>query len=440
MSKTKPSDLLELDARHCWHPFTQAATADAPLPIARGEGSWLYTTDGRALLDGISSWWVNLHGHSHPAIAEALYRQASTLEHVLFAGFTHEPAVQLASRLAEVLPGDLDRLFFSDNGSTAVEVGLKMALQYHHNLGHRRHRILALEGAYHGDTFGAMALSERSAFTAPFDPFMFEVHYLPAPTPGREEDALHALSAALSEGDVAVMVYEPLIQGAGGMRMYSPDALQPMLQAARKAGALLLADEVMTGFFRTGALFASMHQSTAGEPLPAPDILAMSKGLTGGTLAMGLTACTDQVYQAFYSTDKARTFYHGHSFTANPLACAVSLASLDLTLSASCREAVARIAAAQEAFCQRLQDEPRASWPRHCGTVLAFDLVPGDGTQTGYFNPIRDRIYRFFLQKGLLLRPLGNTVYCLPPYSFSEDELASVHEAMLQLLAEAENW
>ncbi len=458
------SRLLELDARHVWHPFTQAGLADPPLPISRAKGSVLYTDTGREILDGISSWWVNLHGHSHPVIAEAVYRQALSLEHVIFAGFTHTPAVELSAGLAKVLPGNLERIFFSDNGSTAVEVGLKMALQYWHNQGVNRTRILALEGAYHGDTFGAMSVSDRGSFTAPFAPFLFPVEHIPAPLPGAEDEALERLTLALASGDTAVFIYEPLVQGSGGMRMYSPEILGKMLRLVHDSGSLLLADEVMTGFYRTGQLFASsitqslMPTSRSGDigavsaleenhsgtgksktpGTPSPDIMTLSKGLTGGAMALGITACTPAIFDVFNSTDRAKTFFHGHSYTANPLACAAALASLELCLSGETADAVSRICAEQQAFWKQLQRNLLAENVRVCGTILAFELAVGG--ESSYFNPVRDRIYRFFLDKDILLRPLGNTVYVMPPYCFSTPELLRVHQAISELLEEANSW
>ena len=441
--------LSELDSRYVWHPFTQISQSALPIPIVRAEGSVLYTQDGRAILDGISSWWVNLHGHAHPAIAEAVYRQALHLEHVLFAGFTHAPAVELASKLAAILPGSLERIFYSDNGSTAVEVGIKMALQYWHNQGIPRTRILAFEGAYHGDTFGAMAVSERGAFSAPFDPYLFPVEFIPAPLPGSEELALDALEKALSTGDVALLIYEPLVQGSGGMRMHSAEALGALLEKAKDHGVLLMADEVMTGFYRTGSFFASdaIQETTrqAGSKTEGitPDIISLSKGLTGGAMALGATACSQSIYEVFRSGKKEHTFFHGHSYTANPIACAAALASLTLSLSNETLQAVKRIEAQQAEFVKMLCGQERskngiAQNARSRGTILALEVATAGASS--YFNPIRERIYPFFLDRNILLRPLGNTIYVLPPYCMTTEELASIHAAILELLEEAKNW
>lgn len=413
-----------------WHPFTQMQTAPLPIPIVRGEGSVLYGADGRAYLDMISSWWVNLHGHAHPHIARRVSEQLHTLEHVIFAGFTHRPAVELAERLLPILPPDMARIFYSDNGSTAVEVALKMAFQYWHNLGRPRRKVVAFEGAYHGDTFGAMAVSGRSAFTAPFTPFLFDVEYLPTPVPGQEADVLKQ-AEILFDNNVAAFIAEPLVQGAGGMVMYEPDVLDKLIRLARQNGALIIADEVMTGFGRTGRLFASDHLQEK------PDLISLSKGLTGGTMALGVTACTEAIYDAFLSDDKFKTLFHGHSFTANPLACTAALASLDLTLSNDTRANLLRITEQHAAFAERLAQHSNVANIRQRGTLLAFDLIAGE--ETSYFNNIRDKAYNFLLERGVLMRPLGNVLYLMPPYCTTNEQLqfayAQVEELSRQLTA-----
>jgi adenosylmethionine---8-amino-7-oxononanoate aminotransferase len=414
------------DAAVLWHPFTQMQTAPLPIPIVRGEGSVLFDVDGRAYLDMISSWWVNLHGHAHPYIAERVSEQLRTLEHVIFAGFTHEPAVQLAERLLPLLPANQKRVFYSDNGSTAVEVALKMAFQYWHNLGQPRRRVIALDGAYHGDTFGAMSVGGRSAFSAPFVPFLFDVDYLPTPVPGEEETVL-AQAEALFADDVAAFIAEPLVQGAGGMVMYEPAVLDQLIRLARKHGALVIADEVMTGFGRTGKLFASHYLTEQ------PDLMCLSKGLTGGTMALGVTTCTAAIYDAFLSDDKFKTLFHGHSFTANPLACVASLASMDLLLALETQASIERITTQHATFAEFLRQHPAVTNVRQRGTILAFDLVAGG--QASYFSNIRDMSYNFLLERGVLMRPLGNVLYFLPPYCTTNEQLAQAYGAVKELLA-----
>ncbi|TAE30436.1 MAG: adenosylmethionine--8-amino-7-oxononanoate transaminase [Cytophagales bacterium] len=415
------------DAAVLWHPFTQMQTAPLPIPIVRGEGSLLFDAEGRQYLDLISSWWVNLHGHAHPYIAERVSEQLRTLEHVIFAGFTHEPAVQLAERLLPILPSNQKRVFYSDNGSTAVEVALKMAFQYWHNLGQPRPRVIAFDDAYHGDTFGAMAVGGRSAFSAPFAPFLFDVSYLPTPIPGCEAAVL-AQAEALFDNDVAAFIAEPLVQGAGGMQMYEPAVLDKLMRLAHHHGALVIADEVMTGFGRTGKLFASHHLAEQ------PDLMCLSKGLTGGTMALGVTTCTAAIYDAFLSDDKFKTLFHGHSFTANPLACTASLASMDLLLSVETQDSIKRIAGQHHAFAEELRQHKAVSNVRQRGTILAFDLVAGG--QASYFSNIRDVAYNFLLDRGILMRPLGNVLYFLPPYCTTNEQLEQGYEAVRELLDE----
>ncbi|MFD2572251.1 adenosylmethionine--8-amino-7-oxononanoate transaminase [Spirosoma soli] len=421
------SDLAARDQAVIWHPFTQMQTAPLPIHILRGEGSILYGADGHEYLDMISSWWVNLHGHAHPYIAERISKQLQTLEHVIFAGFTHQPAVELAERLLTILPQSQAKVFYSDNGSTAVEVALKMAFQYWHNIGQPRRKVVALEGAYHGDTFGAMAVGGRSAFTAPFVPFLFDVEYLPAPIAGQEENVLQLAKELFTE-NIAAFIVEPLVQGSGGMVMYEPAILNELFAIARQKGALLIADEVMTGFGRTGQLFASYYLDIQ------PDLMCLSKGLTGGTMALGVTTCTQTIYDAFLSDDKLKTLFHGHSFTANPLACTAGLASLDLLLSDETQSHIQRIKKQQIGFAKQLSSHAKVENVRQLGTLLAFDLIAGE--QTSYFNNIRDVAYNFLLQRGILMRPLGNVLYIMPPYCTTDDQLQYTYSQVLALLQE----
>lgn len=414
------------DAAVIWHPFTQMQTTPLPIPIARGEGSLLVDTNGRSYLDMISSWWVNLHGHAHPYIAERVGQQLRTLEHVIFAGFTHEPAVELAERLLAIVPDNQRRVFYSDNGSTAVEVALKMAFQYWHNIGQPRRRVIALEGAYHGDTFGAMSVGGRSAFSAPFAPFLFDVDYLPVPVPGQEADVL-AQAKNLFADDVAAFIVEPLVQGAGGMVMYEPEVLNALMETAHKHGALVIADEVMAGFGRTGKLFASHYLTIK------PDLMCLSKGLTGGTMALGVTTCTDTIYDAFLSDSAYKTLFHGHSFTANPLACAASLASMDLLLSSETQTSIQRISAHHKMFADTLRKCQAVENVRQLGTILAFDLKVA-GESSSYFSSIRDLAYNYLLDRGVLMRPLGNVLYFLPPYCTTNEQLDEAYEAVLELI------
>jgi adenosylmethionine---8-amino-7-oxononanoate aminotransferase len=411
-----------LDAAHVWHPYTQHATAAPPLPIARAAGAYLYDVHGRPILDAISSWWVTLHGHAHPAIADAVAEQARSLEQVIFAGFTHEPAARLAAELVERLPPGLTRVFYSDNGSTAVEVALKLALQYWWSVGERRPLVAALEHAYHGDTFGAMSASARSAFTAPFGDQLFEVARLPDPVDGDPVAALEALLDARGR-ELAAVIVEPLLLGAGGMRVWGAERLRAIRALTAEAGVLLIADEVLTGFGRTGPLFA------CGGAGVVPDIICLSKGLTGGFLPLGATCCREEIFEAFLSDDRRRTFFHGHSFTANPIACAASRASLAL-LDDACEARRTAIEQAHGGELARLAAHPRVCRPRVLGTMAAFEL---EGTSS-YFAAAGPRLAAFALERGVLLRPLGNVVYLLPPYCTTPDEVRGVYDVIGQFL------
>ncbi|NVO84377.1 adenosylmethionine--8-amino-7-oxononanoate transaminase [Hymenobacter terrestris] len=418
--------LSERDAAVLWHPYTQMQTAPLPIAIMRGEGSWLVAEDGTRYLDAISSWWVNLHGHAHPHIAARVSEQLRTLEHVLFAGFTHPAAVELAEQLLEILPANQARAFYSDNGSTAVEVALKMVLQYFHNQGQpERRTFICFNNSYHGDTFGAMAVSSRGAFTEPFWPLLFDVEFIDVPVPGREAEVLAQLDEVLQKPEVAGFIFEPLVLGTAGMVMYEPEVLSELLRRCHAAGVLCIADEVMTGFGRTGPLFAS---SLLTEQ---PDLMCFSKGLTGGTLAMGLTTCASPIYDAFLSDDKMRALFHGHSYTANPVACAAALASLELTRTDECTSQRQRIASAHAAFRTEIEAQPGIRAVRHRGTILAVEYDPGEGTS--YFSRLRDAFYQLALDHHIVLRPLGNVVYLLPPYCTTDTELELLYAVLRQM-------
>lgn len=404
-----------------------------PIPIVKGEGIYLTAADGQRYLDVISSWWVTIHGHAHPYIAEKLYQQALTLEQVIFAGFTHEPAVSLAERLLPLLPGNFARVFYSDNGSTAVEVALKMAVQYWWNRDQpQRNKILAFHHSYHGDTFGAMSVSERSLFTLAFNDKLFEVIFLDPPSPvgGESPEAAAVRQEQLNRlpwEEIACIIYEPLVQGAGGMKMYEPAGLNRLLQQCHARGILCIADEVMTGFGRTGRLFASQHLEET------PDIICLSKGLTGGTLPLGVTACKAFVYDAFVQDDKAKTLWHGHSFTANPLSCAVSLASLDLLLDPACQQQLELITACHRRFLEELANSGLpARNLRSTGTLLAFEIVQ---EKDSYLSSISLHVTQQALARGVYLRPLGNTLYLMPPYCITEEQLQYVYTVIKEILS-----
>ncbi len=420
------ASLKERDSRVIWHPYTAMKAWPEAIGIVRGEGTYVFDEDSKRYVDAISSWWVTLHGHAHPYIAKKVSEQLSTLEHCIFAGFTHEPAVTLAERLLAILPGGMKKIFYSDNGSTAVEVAIKMALQYWGNKGLKKKKLIALENAYHGDTFGAMSVSGRSVFTEAFTDYLFETVVIPFPAAGCEDESIAALEKALQGENVAAFIVEPLVQGAAGMQMYSPDILEQYFRLCRKYNTLIIADEVMTGFGRTGYLFACEQIHTA------PDIICLSKGLTGGTMPMGVTATSQDVFDAFYDDDKMKMLYHGHSFTANPVACASALASLDLLLQDSCTESRKRIAAAHAAFAEEIKGNSLITAVRQTGTIIAMELNVGTHA---YHQTVRDVVYRFFIDKGIIMRPLGNIIYIIPPYCISDEDLDNIYNAIKELLA-----
>jgi adenosylmethionine---8-amino-7-oxononanoate aminotransferase len=422
--------LIDRDRALLWHPYTQMKTQRPPLAIARGEGVYLYTEDGRRLLDGISSWWVNIHGHSHPRLNKALADQAERIEHVIFAGATHQPAVDLAERLVGVLPRGLTRVFYSDNGSTAVEVAVKLAVQYWRNQGRTRHRVIALHHAYHGDTVGAMSVSDDSVFTRPFTSLMFTVDRVHPPYCYRcplglrrescQIDCLGDLENTLAaRGDeVAAVLVEPMLQGAGGMIMWPAEFLAGVRRLCDRHGVLMIADEVLTGFGRTGRMFACEHGPVT------PDIICLSKALTAGYLPLAVTAVTDAVFDAFLSDDHSKTFFHGHSFTANPLACAVAIASFDLFQEQNLLARIERLEARLRAGLTPLLQLPIVGDVRVLGGVGAVELVSDKVTKDagGYLDQIGPRLSSAFLERGLLLRPLGNVVYFMPPYVITDAE------------------
>ena len=444
-----PLNLVLRDRTHLWHPYTQMLTRPDPIPIVRGEGVYLYTEDGRRLLDGTSSWWVNIHGHSHPRLNEALAAQARVLEHVVFANCTHAPAVELAERLLRVAPAGLSRVFYSDNGSTAVEVALKLALQYWANRGESSRRtFITLHHAYHGDTVGAMSASEDSVFTRPFTSMLFNVARAHAPycyrcPVGLERSSCHieclagiadtsTLEQQLEQHgeSVAAVLVEPMLQGAGGMIVWPPEFLAGVRHLCDRFGTLLIADEVLTGFGRTGRMFACEHAAVR------PDIMCLSKALTGGYMPLGATLTTETVYDAFLSEDRTRTFFHGHSFTANPLACAVAAASLDLFHETNRLESVRALERWLHDGLDSLRTLPIVGEVRVIGGVGIIELVTDRVTKSasGYLDQMGPRLTAAFLDRGLLLRPLGNVLYFMPPYVITESETAWVIDQIAAVL------
>jgi len=427
MNKT----LSTKDREYVWHPYSSLQGKQDNIVVTSASGVFLNTEDGRAIIDAVSSWWVNIHGHAHPYLAQKIAAQASVMEHVIFAGFTHPQAIQLAERLLQILPGGQKKIFFSDNGSTAVEVAVKLAIQYQRLQGKTAGKIIAFEGAFHGDTFGAMAVSERGLFTEHFSNYLFDTVYLPFPEDGKEEEVIRFFKQKIQEENITAFLYEPLVQGAAGMRIYSETLLEKLIQLAKEKEIICIADEVMTGFGRTGKLFASEYMVTK------PDILCLSKGITGGFMPLGATSCNAKIEAAFLSAETNKTFYHGHSFTGNPLACAVSNASLDLLLTKEYEEKIQFIYKSHMEFLARVKDHPALRKIKVLGTILSMEINTSE--TSGYTNSIRDELYNFFLNRNILMRPLGNVLYILPPYIIEEKELFFIYEAIVDLLKSIKN-
>jgi len=417
-------NLQERDRAVNWHPYTQMKTAEDAIPIVKGSGIYLYDEDGKKYIDAVASWWVTLHGHANPYIAQRVSEQLNTLEQVIFAGFTHEPAIQLSENLLKLLPENQEKVFYSDNGSTAVEVALKMCIQFWHNQGKEKTKILAFKEAYHGDTFGAMSVSGRSVWTKPFGEMLFEVIFIDPPTSENIEDLKSIIKNHAEE--MACFIYEPLIQGAAGMLMHKAENLSELMKFCRENGILMIQDEVFTGFGRTGKLFAANYLSEK------PDIMCFSKGLTGGTMPMGITTSSQQIFEAFLSYDKYKTLFHGHSFTANPLACTAALASMELLLKEETLEKINLISQKHFNFSQVLKNHPKVENVRQTGTIIAWEIK--NDKKTSYFNEIGKVLYREFLKRGIIMRPLGNVMYLVPPYCITPEELDFVYENILEVL------
>lgn len=406
-----------------WHPFTQHGLGE-PIPrIARAEGAILHTDDGQEMIDAISSWWVTTHGHAHPKIASAIADQAARLDQIIFAGWTHEPAEELAAGLLAIMPKSLSRVFFSDSGSTSVEVGLKMALGYWLNRGEARHRIVVMDNGYHGDTIGAMSVGARGTFNRAYQPLLFDVSTIPFPRQGVEQETLDALEQDCRKGAAAFIV-EPLVLGAGGMLMYGAETLREMRRICAEYGTLFIADEVMTGWGRTGTILACDQADVV------PDILCLSKGLTGGAVPLAVTMASEPIYAAHYSTDRSTMFFHSSSYTANPIACAAANANLAIWRQEPVERRIRILEQRQEARLRRIAQHPVVQRSRQIGTITAFDVGEADG----YLSDLAPRMLAMFRDRGTLLRPLGNTVYIMPPYCISENQLDTVYRAIADVL------
>jgi adenosylmethionine-8-amino-7-oxononanoate aminotransferase len=414
----------ERDRKHLWHPLTQHKLHPEHLAIVKAKGVWLYDEDGKRYLDGISSWYTCMYGHSHPQIISRVKQQLDILDQVVFSGFTHPPAIELSEKLMSALPSKMAKIFFSDNGSTSVDVAIKMSLQYYFNRGQKRKRIIAFDNAFHGDTFGAMSVSGLSVYNGPFEDFLLTVDRLQVPDDHNLPVVLSNFKTMLDTGEVAAFIYEPLVQGAAAMHMYRPDHLEMLIKMAQEADVLTIADEVMTGFGKTGKNFASEYMHTQ------PDVICLSKSLTAGVAPMALTCCSQQVYDAFYDDEISKGFFHGHTYSANPLACTAAIAGLDLLTSEEIQNNIKRIHKRHLEFEQRIKSHKKVKQTRVTGVIFALDL---DIKMDRYGN-LRDQLYAFFMEKGVFLRPLGNTIYTLPPFVITDGELDLIYKVMEECL------
>lgn len=418
--------LIERDSQHLWHPYTQHKTAALPIAIKKGEGALLWDENDKEYIDAIASWWVNPFGHSNKFIADAIYKQLTTLEHVLFGGFTHEPAIVLAEKLIEILPKNQQKIFFSDNGSTAVEVAIKVALQYFFNKGEKKTTIIAFENAFHGDTFAAMAASGISFYTQAFQGMFIDVIRIPVPVKGQEQESFEILKNVIQSHNCAGFIFEPLVQGAAGMVMYEPEALDELIRICRVNNVLTIADEVMTGFGKTGKTFAMDYQ------VEMPDMMCLSKALTGGTIPMAITTFTQDIFDAFYDEDINKALFHGHTFTANPTGCAAALASLELLQTSEMQDNLLRVNKSHLAFQKKIANHPRVLTTRVLGVIFALEIKTE--SSESYYGTLRNKLYNFFIENGVILRPVGNIVYILPPYIISEKQLDRIYQVIQNAL------
>ena len=415
-------NLTDRDRQHLWHPYTQHKTAQPAIAIVSGKDALLWDENDKEYIDAIASWWVNPFGHSNTIIADAIYKQLTTLEHVLFGGFTHEPAILLGEKLLQILPDNQKKIFFSDNGSTAVEVALKAALQYFYNKGEKRTKIIAFEDAFHGDTFGAMASSGITFFTEAFQGSLIDVIRIPVPTMENEAKSKEALLQAIQSQECAAFIFEPLVQGAAGMVMYAADILDELISICKQNNVFTIADEVMTGFGKTGKTFACDHL------LQQPDMMCLSKALTGGTIPMAITTFTQEIFNGFYDDDTNKALFHGHTFTANPTGCAAALASLQLLQSEEIQNNMKRVHQSHLDFQSKIKAHPKVKTTRVLGVIFALEITTESPAE--YYGSLRNTLYNFFIQNGIILRPVGNIVYILPPYIISQNQLEKVYQVV----------
>ncbi len=409
--------LSERDKLHLWHPLTQHRLKPDHLAIVKAKGTLLFDDNGKSYIDAIASWYTCMYGHCNAQITAKIKQQLDQLDQVVFSGFTHQPAIELSEKLIAILPSNQQKIFFSDNGSTAVDVAIKMAFQYCFNKNSKRNKIIAFEDAFHGDTFGAMSVSGLSVYNGPFEEFLLTVDRIEVPNQNNYKEVNLKFKDLVSKGEVAAFIYEPLVQGAAAMKMYSPELLENLLQIAKENEVLIIADEVMTGFGKTGKNFASEYM------IQQPDIICLSKSLTAGIAPMALTSCTQQVYDAFLDDDLTKGFFHGHTYSANPLACTAAIAGIDLLLSDEIQNKIKTIHNKHLKFKNRIEKHTKVKSARVLGIIFALDI----NIKMKRYGNLRDKLYNFFMENGVFLRPLGNTIYILTPFTISDEQLDKIY-------------
>ena len=424
LEKLRPKSLSNRDNKVIWHPLTQHKKQQIILPIVKAKGCWLYDENGKSYIDAISSWYTAVYGHCHENLIKTIQEQAHQLDQIIFSGFTHQPAVDLAEKLLSILPDKMGKIFYNDNGSTATEIGIKMALQFHHNLGHERDTLIAFEEGFHGDTFGAMSVSGLSVYNGAFKEHFIKVVRLPKPNGANNQQVLESLENLIQTNAIAGFIYEPLIQGAAGMKTYDKFGLEAILKRCKAENIICIADEVMTGFGKTGTCFASEQIAIQ------PDVICLSKALTAGMLPMGVTACQNYIYEAFYDDDVAKGLFHAHTYSGNPLACAVALEAINIYESTFIQQQLQHIAEAHQIFSSKFENHPKIKAIRHIGIILALDL----DLNIDRYSDMRDELYQFFMDRGIYLRPLGNTVYIVPPYIINREELSQIYKGLEEVL------
>lgn len=422
----KKKSISERDQEAIWHPLTQHKTSGDLLAIKKAKGAILTDENGKEYIDGIASWYTSMYGHCHPAIIQKVNQQMKTLDQIVFSGFTHEPAVILAEKLLEILPNNQKKLFFNDNGSTATEIGIKMAIQFHHNQGEKRKVMLAFEEGFHGDTFGAMSVSGLSVYNGAFEDHFIEVIRLPKPMGFNNQEIIDQLENLIQHNAIAGFIYEPLVQGAAAMKTYSKDGLEKILELCKKHQIICIADEVMTGFGKTGKNFASDYLKNK------PDVICLSKALSAGMVPMGITSCSKEIYQAFYADEIEKGLFHGHTYTGNPLACAAAIAGLELLKSSAIQKNIQHIIVSHQQFANEMRNHPKVSEVRQIGVIIAIDLA----IEMKRYGNLRDKMFNFFMENGVFLRPLGNTIYTLPPYVIKNDELEKIYTVIKKCINE----